>query len=67
MSQSSHLPLEPIEKASIDELRSLQLKRLKSTLQHAYDNSPVYKAKFDKAGVRFARQLSLWHVCGATL
>ena len=51
MSQSSHLPLEPIEKASIDELRSLQLKRLKSTLQHAYDNSPVYKAKFDKAGV----------------
>jgi phenylacetate-CoA ligase len=45
-------PLEPIEKASIDELRSLQHKRLKATLRHAYDNSPVYRAKFDAAGVR---------------
>jgi phenylacetate-CoA ligase len=44
-------PLEPIEKASVDELRSLQLKRLKSTLKHAYANSPVYRAKFDAAGV----------------
>ncbi|CAN1525332.1 PaaK Coenzyme F390 synthetase [Burkholderiaceae bacterium] len=42
---------EPIEHASVDELRSLQLKRLQSTLQHAYANSPVYKAKFDAAGV----------------
>jgi phenylacetate-CoA ligase len=44
-------PLEPIEKASIDELRALQLKRLRTTLAHAYANSPVYRAKFDKAGV----------------
>lgn len=44
-------PLEPIEKASVDELRALQLKRLKSTLQHAYANSPVYRNKFDAAGV----------------
>ena len=44
-------PLEPIEKASIDELRALQLKRLQSTLAHAYANSPVYRAKFDAAGV----------------
>ncbi len=44
-------PLEPIEKASIDELRSLQLKRLQQTLQHAYANSSVYRAKFDAAGV----------------
>jgi len=43
--------LEPIEKASIDELRALQLKRLQSTLRHAYANSPVYRAKFDAAGV----------------
>jgi len=42
---------EPIEHASVDELRSLQLKRLQSTLQHAYANSPVYKAKFDAVGV----------------
>ena len=47
----SNFPLEPIETAGIDELRALQLKRLKATLQHAYDNSPVYRAKFDAAGV----------------
>ena len=50
MSQKA-FPLEPIEKASIDELRSLQLKRLQQTLQHAYANSPVYRVKFDAAGV----------------
>ena len=44
-------PLESIEKAGIDELRSLQLKRLQGTLRHAYANSPVYRAKFDEAGV----------------
>jgi phenylacetate-CoA ligase len=43
--------LEPIEKASVDELRALQLKRLTASLRHAYDNSPVYRAKFDAAGV----------------
>ncbi len=43
-------PLEPIEKASIDELRALQLKRLQSTLRHAYSHSPAYRAKFDAAG-----------------
>ena len=50
MSQNA-FPLEPIEKASIDEMRSLQLKRLQQTLQHAYANSPVYRAKFDAQGV----------------
>lgn len=44
-------PLEPIEKSSVDELRALQLKRLRATLQHAYANSPVYRAKFDAACV----------------
>ncbi len=43
--------LDPIEKASVDELRALQLKRLKATLRHAYDNSLVYRVKFDEAGV----------------
>ncbi|MBX3610695.1 MAG: phenylacetate--CoA ligase [Hydrogenophaga sp.] len=47
----SHFPLEPIEKASVDELRALQFKRLRATLQHAYANSPVYRAKFDAADV----------------
>jgi phenylacetate-CoA ligase len=44
-------PLEPIEKASVDELRALQFKRLKQTLQHAWAHSPVYRRKFDAAGV----------------
>ncbi len=45
------LPLEPIEKASRDELMALQLERLKWSLNHAYQNSPVYRRKFDEAGV----------------
>jgi phenylacetate-CoA ligase len=49
--KENSLPLDPIEKASVDELRSLQLKRLKKTLQHAYANSAVYRAKFDSVGV----------------
>ena len=48
---SKVLPPEPIEKASVDELRGLQFKRLSATLHHAYANSPVYRAKFDAAGV----------------
>jgi phenylacetate-CoA ligase len=47
----THFPLDPIEKASIDELRSLQLKRLKATLHHAYTYSPVYHSKFNAAGI----------------
>ena len=43
--------LDPIEHASIDELRALQLERLKWTLKHAYDNVPHYKKAFDEAGV----------------
>lgn len=44
-------PLHAIETASVDELRNLQLERLRKTLNHVYQNSPVYKAKFDAAGV----------------
>ncbi len=43
--------LEPIERASKDELQALQLVRLKQTLQHAYANVPHYKQAFDAAGV----------------
>ncbi len=43
--------LDAIESASTDELRSLQLIRLKLTLRNVYLHSPVYKAKFDQAGV----------------
>ena len=43
--------LEAIETASVDELRALQLTRLKKTLTHAYENNAFYRAKFDAAGV----------------
>jgi phenylacetate-CoA ligase len=42
--------LEPIERASRDELQALQLTRLKQTLQHAYEHVPHYKQAFDTAG-----------------
>ena len=43
--------LEPIELASIDEIRALQLKRLKWSLAHAYNNVPMFRQRFDAAGV----------------
>ncbi|MGK5025766.1 phenylacetate--CoA ligase PaaK [Janthinobacterium sp. RB2R34] len=43
--------LEPIERASKDELQALQLERMQWTLRHAYDNVPHYRAAFDAAGV----------------
>jgi phenylacetate-CoA ligase len=43
--------LEPIENASKDSLRALQLERLKTTLQQAYAHVPHYKRKLDAAGV----------------
>jgi phenylacetate-CoA ligase len=46
----SRFPLEPIETASVDELRALQLSRLQWSLQHAYDKVPHYRDKFDAVG-----------------
>ena len=43
---------EPIERASRDELRALQTRRLAWTLRHAYENVPHYRAAFDAAGLR---------------
>ena len=43
--------LEPIEKASRDELQALQLQRMKWSLKHAYDKVPHYRQKYDAAGV----------------
>ncbi len=42
---------EPIETASIDELRSLQLERLKWSLRQAYDNIDHYNQSFFEADV----------------
>ena len=43
--------LDPIERASRDEIAALQLQRLQWSLQHAYDNVPHYKQAFDAQGV----------------
>ena len=43
--------LEPIERASIDGLRAIQLERLRWSLRHAYEHVPHYRAAFDKADV----------------
>ena len=43
--------LEPIEKASVDELRALQRDRLRGSLKHAYEKVPHYRKAFDAAGV----------------
>ena len=39
--------LDPIETASRDEISALQLKRLRWSLKHAYDNVPHYKKAFE--------------------
>ncbi|MUL43159.1 phenylacetate--CoA ligase [Streptomonospora sp. PA3] len=43
--------LSPAERLSVDELRARQLRRLQWTLRHAYENVPLYRRKFDDAGV----------------
>lgn len=40
-----------IEKAGLDELRALQLARLKDTLARTYERVPHYRQKFDDAGI----------------
>ena len=39
--RSTDLPLDPIETASRDAIRALQLERLKRSLAHAYENVPA--------------------------
>jgi phenylacetate-CoA ligase len=43
--------LEPIETASLDELREVQLETLRWSLGHAYQNVPYYRRSFDEHGV----------------
>ncbi|WP_051357117.1 phenylacetate--CoA ligase PaaK [Azorhizobium doebereinerae] len=43
--------LDSAERASRDQILSLQRERLAWSLRHAYENVPFYKAKFDAAGV----------------
>ena len=51
MAASPSGDLEPIETASVDELRSLQLERLRWSLRHAYENVPSYRRLFDAAAI----------------
>jgi phenylacetate-CoA ligase len=43
--------LDPIERASRDQVQALQRERLAWSLRHAYENVPFYRQKFDAAGV----------------
>jgi phenylacetate-CoA ligase len=43
--------LDPIERASRDEIAALQLARLRETLANVYANVPHYRRAFDEAGV----------------
>ncbi len=43
--------LDPEERMSRDELESIQLDRLKEAVHTAYEKVPLYRAKFDAAGV----------------
>nr|WP_242332046.1 phenylacetate--CoA ligase PaaK [Streptomyces formicae] len=40
------------ERLNREELRALQLERLRASLRHAYENVGFYRESFDKAGVR---------------
>ncbi|MGH3281828.1 MAG: phenylacetate--CoA ligase PaaK [Trebonia sp.] len=51
MTATEPAELEPIETASVDELRALQLERLRWSLRHAYDNVKYYRKTFDVAAV----------------
>ncbi|MGH9065774.1 MAG: phenylacetate--CoA ligase PaaK [Acidimicrobiales bacterium] len=42
--------LEPIERASRDELAALQLDRLRWSVRHAYENVASHRRRFDQAG-----------------
>ena len=51
MKHSNAIGLEPIEHASRDEVTALQLRRLRWTLQHVYDNVAHHRQAFDAKGV----------------
>ncbi|RRQ74643.1 phenylacetate--CoA ligase [Streptomyces griseofuscus] len=40
------------ERLGPEELRTLQLERLRASLRHAYEQVPFYRESFDKAGIR---------------
>jgi len=51
LNNDSFSSLAAVQAVSRDQLEALQLERLKATLHHVYTHSPVYRQKFDAAGV----------------
>jgi phenylacetate-CoA ligase len=51
MSAHAVVELEPIERASVDELRALQVERLRATVRRAYENVRFYREAFAERGV----------------
>jgi len=43
--------IESIETASVDELRALQLRRMRDVVRRAYEQVPHYRSRFDATGV----------------
>jgi phenylacetate-CoA ligase len=48
---SAREELEPIERASLEELRALQWQRLQWSVRHAFENVAPYRSKCERAGV----------------
>lgn len=44
--------LSPVEGASREEIREIQSKRLRETVERCYNNVPFYKKKFDEIGLK---------------
>ncbi|MBC8953324.1 phenylacetate--CoA ligase PaaK [Xenorhabdus sp. PB62.4] len=51
LKKSQEQGLDPMEFASRDEIQAWQFQQIKWTLNHAYNNVPMYRHKFDTAGV----------------
>ena len=50
--------LEPIGRASRDELQALQLQRLQWSLQHAYDHVPHYRRAIARGGLALIEEVT---------
>ncbi|KMJ46372.1 phenylacetate--CoA ligase [Xenorhabdus khoisanae] len=51
LKKSREQDLDPMEFASRDEIQAWQFQQIKWTLNHAYNNVPMYRQKFDAAGI----------------
>jgi phenylacetate-CoA ligase len=56
--------IEPIERASVDELRAVQLERLQGAVRACYERVPHYRQKFDAAGIHPADLKGLDNLSG---